>query len=138
MDWYKISADGIVGYVIAPSLQLGSYVPDVRPDANATTTESAQTYELVNGEFVATENVVLMSGTKVEVVGVFDSNTEYSQIKYYDESAGGTRTCYVKTALLQYEYVTPEQKIALVVIIILIITTALAVFIGIRARKKRS
>ena len=135
-DWYKVRHDGIEGFVSAPSLQLGQYVPTIRPNVNATVNETCITYEK-DGEIYVETDVFITKDTRVEIVGLFDSNVEFTLVKYYDSSAGGTRTCYVKTNALKYDYTTPEQQIALIVILVLSITTIIAVIIGVGVRKSK-
>ena len=135
-DWYKISYDGKVGYAPAAYLMLGGYDPGIRPDVNASLKADAVIYDLDGGSYEAS-GVVLAKGTKVEVIGLFDSNTEYTKIKYYDSDNGGTRTCYVLTRTLDYAYMKPEQKIAMILIPVIGITILVVVFIAYKITKRK-
>lgn len=134
-DWYKAEYNGAVGYVSASQIQLGAYVPTVHPDTNAKLVKISAVYDKVNGKFVE-DDIFLAVGTEVQVLGVFDSNTTYTQIKYYDGEAGGTRTCYVKTDALKYDYVTFEQQFALIAIIVLSISTIIVIVIFVNNKRK--
>ncbi len=135
-DWYKAEYDGSIGYVNATQIQLGGYVPEVYPDTNAKLIKASAVYDIINGSYVE-DTIFLAKDTSVEVVGVFDSNTEYTQIRYYDNEAGGTRTCYVKTASLKYDYVTFEQQFALIAVIILSVSTIIVIIIFTKHRHKK-
>lgn len=135
-DWYNVRYNGIEGFISASSLQLDQYVPTIRPNVNATITTTCATYEKQGDEFVET-NVFISQNSRVEIVGVFDTNTDYTLINYYNESAGGVRTCYVATSALKYDYTTPEQQIALILIVVLSVTTIIALVIGIGLYKSK-
>lgn len=135
-DWYKAEYNGAIGYVDATQIQLGAYVPSIYPDTNAKLVKPCAIYDKVGGKFVE-DTVFLAKDTEVQVVGVFDSNTEYTQIKYYDAEAGGTRTCYVKTDALKYDYVTFEQQFALIAVIVLSVSTILVIVIFAKRKRKR-
>ena len=135
-NWYKVRYENVVGFISAPSLQLDQFVPSIRPNVNATVTSTCATYEKQGDEFVETD-VYISQNSRVEIVGIFDSNTEYTLVNYYNESAGGVRTCYVLTSNLKYDYTTPEQQIALVLILVLSITTIIAVAIGLKFYKTK-
>ncbi len=134
-DWYKAEYDGSVGYVSANQIQLGSYVPTVRPDTNAKLIKVAAVYDKIDGKYVE-DGIFLNQNTEIQVIGVFDSNTEYTQIKYYDDEAGGTRTCYVKTNTLKYDYVTFEQQFALIAVIILSVSMVIVMIIFAKRKQK--
>ena len=135
-DWYKAEYGGQVGYVNAEQIQLGNYIPTVRPKTNAKLIKISYVYDKENGKYIEDE-IYLEVGTEVEVLGIFDSNTDYTQIKYYDKEAGGTRTCYVKTDSIKYDHITFEQQFALIAVIILSVTMILVVIIFIRHKHKR-
>lgn len=136
-DWYKAEYNGSVGYVSSTQIQLGAYVPSIMPDTNAKLVKATAVYDKINGKFVE-DTVFLAVGTEVQVIGVFDSNTEYTQIKYYDGEAGGTRTCYVKTDALKYDYVTFEQQFALIAVILISASMIVVIIIFVNHKKKHS
>lgn len=132
--WYRIRiADNYEGYILAVNLSLMDYEPTfIRPAYNAEIisyngSTDAVTYALTNGKYVPL-TTALTVGTKVEVVGAFDSSLEYTQIKYMDSNLG-TLTCYVKTAYLKYNGV---NIVLIVAITVIIITVALATIILMR------
>ncbi|MBE5732011.1 MAG: hypothetical protein E7353_03150 [Clostridiales bacterium] len=135
-NWYKAEYDGAIGYVNASQIQLGAYVPNIYPNTNAKLTTTTAVYDKIDGKYV--EDVIFLAkDTEVEVIGVFDSNTKYTQIKYYDSEAGGTRTCYVKTDSIKYDHVTFEQQFALIAVIILSVSTIIVIFIFTKHKRKR-
>jgi hypothetical protein len=76
-------------------------------------------------------------GEKVEVIGVFDSNTEYTQIRYFDGEAGGSRTCFVKTDALKYDHVTFEQQFAIIAVLIISATMVIVIIVFVKQKNKR-
>lgn len=133
--FYKATVNGFTGYIPAFSVKIGNYDPNVFPVTNATVKSNTAVYE---SEGVLAENsLMILQGTKVEVLQTFDSNQTYTRIRYYDAEAGGTRTCYVLTSSLSYDYMTPEQNIAAVMIVILSIITVVCLVIGVKMKMKK-
>lgn len=121
--WYRVNYNGRNGYEPGLNLSLLNFEPVfVRPDYNAeiiSVNEStfAPTYSLTGTDYTQL-SVTLPTGTRVEVVGMFDSSRPYTQIKYLDNSLG-TLTCYVPT-----EYIhTDDTNIVIIVAVLLIVVT---------------
>ncbi len=140
--WYRISiAEECEGYILAANLSLLDYEPVfIRPAYNAEIisyeeSEYAQAYKLENGEYIPLE-VTLDTGTKVEVVGVYDTSLEYTEVKYLDEKLG-TLTCYVKTVYLKYNGVNIVPIVATAVIIITVALAAIIIGRVVYVKKKR-
>lgn len=133
--WYKAEYDGAEGYVLATEIQLGEYVPSILPKTNAKLVKESAIYDKIDGKYVE-DTVFLSDNITVEVVGVFDSNREFTQIRYYDEEAGGTRTCYVKTSALKYDHVTFEQQFALIAVILLSVSMVIVIVIFVKRKRK--
>lgn len=140
--WYRIQISGeFEGYMLASNLSMMNYEPIfIRPAYNAEIisyegSEFAIGYMLVDGEYKEI-SATFPTGTKVEVVGTFDTSLEYTQIKYLDPDLG-TLTCYVKTVYLKYNGV---NIVLIVAIIVIIITVVLFIIIMARVfytKKKR-
>ena len=112
----------------------------IRPAYNAEIisyeeSEYAQAYKLENGEYIPLE-VTLDTGTKVEVVGVYDTSLEYTEVKYLDGKLG-TLTCYVKTVYLKYNGVNIVPIVATAVIIITVALAAIIIGRVVYVKKKR-
>ena len=129
--WYRIQiGEKYEGYMLASNLSMMNYEPIfIRPAYNAEiisyeNSEYAIGYKLVDGEYKEID-ATFPTGTKVEVVGTFDTSLEYTQIKYLDSELG-TLTCYVKTVYIKYNGV---NIVLIVAIIVIIITVALAAII---------
>ena len=78
----------------------------------------------------------LKAGTDVETVGMFDQNSKYTKIRYFDTEKG-VRECYVLTETLTSYSITPLQIIGLIgvgVIAILLVTVCVIKFAGKRKR----
>lgn len=140
ITWYRVQfgeSNEYVGYVMKDGVSVRGANPDVsiRPQINAVIISldkvndqmPAATYILENGEYFPLNDAPLAVGTKVEVVGAYDTSIEYTKIKYYN--GYGTIECYVKTANLLYQGVNVVQVMA---IILISITLVLALIIVIR------
>jgi hypothetical protein len=71
-------------------------------------------------------------GTRVEVIGAFDSSKPYTKIHFTTKY--GTVEAYVETANLKYNGVNVLQVVALALIIV---TTGLIIFIGVRTELRK-
>ena len=140
--WYRVSInEAYEGYILAANLSLNGYEPNfIRPAYNAEIisyngSEVAQTYAKdENGEYTPLA-AVLPTGTKVEVVGTFDTSLPYTQIKYLDPDFG-TLTCYVQTVYIDYGGVNIVLIVAVVVIIVTVILAALIIWRQVAAKNK--
>lgn len=140
--WYRVSVNGSYeGYILAANLSLNGYEPNfIRPAYNAEIisyngSKFAPTYaKNENGEYTPL-SATLPTGTKVEVVGTFDTSLPYTQIKYLDPDFG-TLTCYVETVYIDYGGVNIVLIVAVVVIIITVILAALIIWRQIAAKNK--
>ena len=137
--WYRLEIDGnYEGFIFASNFSLNGYEPNfIRPAYNAEIVEYkgvtvAKTYS-DSGKTELT--VTLPAGTKVEVVGAYDSSAEYTKIKYLDPERG-TLTCYVKTAHIKYEGVNIVLIVAIAIMLVTIIL-ALIIVARVRLNKKR-
>ena len=134
--WYRVLFDdnGAVreGYVPCDSISLRGENPDDRnvyPRTNAKVIKTAALYEKIDGEMVEVTDapfVPLAKGTKVEVVGAFDSSEKYTLIKYYHEGLG-TVQFYVLTKNLKYSGVNKVTVIAVVLIVLTVILGAVLI-----------
>ena len=86
-----------------------------------------------DGSYSEIEQSFLLTGTKVEVVGAFDTSEKYTQIKYFDDRLG-TCSCYVETVYIDYNNVSVVQIVA---IIIAVITAILLVLLLVRIYMKK-
>ena len=140
--WYRVSVnDGYEGYILASNLSLNGYEPNfIRPAYNAEIksyegSTYAPTYaQDENGEYKALP-AVLATGTKVEVVGVFDTSLPYTQVKYLDPDFG-TLTCFVETKYIDYGGVNIVLIVAVIVIIITLILTAIIIWKQLSSKRK--
>lgn len=133
--WYKaVTADGKIGYVIKNAVSVRGFVPDaVRPQYNAVIVESngsavASVYVKNGNTMVKIPDTTLLIGTKVEVVGSFDTSEKYTKIIYFDEELGSL-TCYVETDYIEYNSFSIVQVVAIVIVVV---TVALLAFLLIR------
>lgn len=140
--WYRVGLDGTYeGYVLASNLSMMDYEPlFIRPAYNAEIisyngSEFAETYSYVDGKYVPL-SVTLATGTKVEVIGTFDTSERYTKVKYVDKDLG-TLTCYVETVYLKYNGVNIVLIIAIVVIVITVILAAIIIGRVLYLKKKR-
>lgn len=145
--WYRIALDdkGNEGYVTAFDVspidyQQANILPDYNAEIIAYKGNSvAKTYrrDEATGKYSEISGVTLKAGTKVEVVGTFDSSERYTKIKFLDGKSHKTVTCYVETAHLKY---TGLNIVLIVAIIVIAITLILAIIIISRvyySKKKR-
>lgn len=143
--WYRIQlADGMEGYVPAVNVSTIDYQSaNILPDYNAEIIaykgkNYAKTYTLDDkGKYNEVLGVTLKAGTKVEVVGSFDSSERYTQIKYLDEKTHKTITCYVETVHVDYTGVNIVLIVALLVITITVILAVIIVSKVYYSKKKR-
>lgn len=120
--WYRVRLDnGTHGYMPVGSVSVKGFVPDsVRPQynaeiksyngsvgANAYSVEDGDSYSEIEGRF-------LPVGTKVEVVGSFDTSVKYTKIRFFDERLG-TLECYVETVYIDYNNISVVQIVAIVI-----------------------
>lgn len=119
--WYHVrTEDGKEGYVSTSELSVRGYDPGgTRPQYNAeikayNDSPYAQVYTLQGGEYTAEEGSVLQAGTRVEVVGRFDSSQKFTRIRYYDEKLG-TRECFVETVYIDYNGISVVKIVAIIV-----------------------
>lgn len=143
--WYRIALEnGAEGYVPAINISTIDYQQaNILPDYNAEIVEyggndTAKTYSVdEHGNYSVISDFTLKAGTKVEVVGAFDSSVRYTQIKFLDEKSHKTVTCYVESVHIKY---TGVNIVLIAAIIVLAITMILAVIIISRvyySKKKR-
>lgn len=140
--WYRVAINETYeGYILAANLSLNGYEPNfIRPAYNAEIisyngSKFAPTYaKNENGEYTPL-SATLPTGTKVEVVGTFDTSLPYTQIKYLDPDFG-TLTCYVETVYIDYGGVNIVLIVAVVVIIITVILAALIIWRQVAAKNK--
>ncbi|MDE5563264.1 MAG: hypothetical protein K2J01_06975 [Clostridiales bacterium] len=145
--WYRIALDdkGNEGYVTAFDISPIDYQQaNILPDYNAEIiayngNAVAKTYsrDEATGKYTEVSGVTLKAGTKVEVVGTFDSSERYTKIKFLDGKSHKTVTCFVETAHLKY---TGLNIVLIVAIIVAAITVILAIIIISRvyySKKKR-
>ncbi|MCH5153795.1 MAG: hypothetical protein J1F71_01145 [Clostridiales bacterium] len=144
--WYRIQLDdsGKEGYVLAIDVITTDYKQaNILPDYNAEIVaykgiKVAKTYDRdASGNYHEVSDVTLKAGTKVEVVGAFDSSERYTKIKFLDEKTHKTVTCYVETVHLKY---TGLNIVLIVALIVIAVTVTLAVIIISRvyySKKKR-
>ncbi len=142
--WYRVllKKDNVEyeGFVVASTVSVLAGNPDmsVRPQVNAeiiakdknVPTAGAIVYKKnENGEIVADNRFEpLPVGTKVEVIGAFDSSEPFTQIAFY--TPNGTVTAFVETANIKYQGV---NIVKIVAVVLIIITVALIIFLCARA-----
>lgn len=141
--WYRVVTDddnASYGYIPVSAVSVRGFVPDgARPQYNAVIKSyngsvGAKTYSLnADGSYSEIEQSFLLTGTKVEVVGAFDTSEKYTQIKYFDDRLG-TCSCYVETVYIDYNNVSVVQIVA---IIIAVITAILLVLLLVRIYMKK-
>lgn len=145
--WYRIALDesGKEGYVPAVNISTIDYQQaNILPEYNAEViaykgNSVAKTYsrDSATGKYTEVSGVTLKAGTKVEVVGAFDSSERYTKIKFLDGKTHKTVTCYVETTHLKY---TGLNIVLIAAIIVIAITVILAIIIISRiyySKKKR-
>lgn len=79
---------------------------------------------------------MLKSGTPVEIVGIFDQNSKYTEIRYFDQEKG-VRTCYVLTETLVTYSITPLQIIGLVGVGIIAVLLVIVFVVKFASKRKR-
>ncbi len=140
--WYFAQLeDGTRGYIPASAVSVRNFIPDgIRPQYNAVIKSyngsvGAKVYALTDGNYEEIENSFLLTGTKIEVVGAFDTSEKYTEIKYFDERLG-TCTCYVETVYIDYNNISVVQIIAIVLAAVtFILLVILVVRLYMRNRK---
>ncbi len=147
--WYRVryceNDVTIDGYIPCDSISMRGENPDDRniyPRTNAKVIKTATLYESVNGEMIEVTDAPyapLSVGTKVEVVGAFDSSEKYTLIKYYHEGLG-TVQFYVLTKTLQYHGVNKVVVIAAVLITLTAVLAAILIarFLYVKRTRKLS
>ena len=140
--WLRVDIEnGCDGYVLAKNMSLGNYEPTfIRPAYNAEIisykgSESAPAFELVDGEYLPL-SVTLATGTRIEVVGAFDTSKQYTQVKYLDAELG-TLTCYVPTEYVKYNGVNVVPIVAVVVIAITLVLAGIIIGRVVYLNRKR-
>ncbi len=132
--WYKVTLeDGSVGYITAVSVTtMDYYQANILPEYNAEIISyKNSSYAVVytrddSGNYVEIPGFKLNTGTKIEVVGSYDSSEKYTKIKFLDEKTHKTVTCYVQTAYVSYGGV---NIVLIAAIIVISITVILAIII---------
>lgn len=142
--WYRISvSEGCEGYIPAVNISTTRYnKANILPDYNGEIIAyngnvNAAIYELNNGKYTIIDGKTLSAGTKIEIVGAYDSSQPYTKIKFLDAESQTTVTCYVKTEHVKYRGINIVLIIAIVVIIITVILAAIIIARTYRAKKKR-
>ncbi len=142
--WYRVllKKDNVEyeGFVVASTVSVLAGNPDmsIRPQVNAeiiakdknVPTAGATVYKKTeSGETVADNRFEpLPVGTKVEVIGAFDSSEPYTQIAFF--TPNGTVTAFVETANIKYHGV---NVVRIVAVVLIIITVALIIFLCARS-----
>lgn len=145
--WYRVKLendleDDADGYIPAINVTTSDYTAaNILPDYNGEIVAyngvgHAQTYAIENGNYVAITGVTLPVGTKVEVVGAYDSSKYYTQIKFLDDESHKTITCYVETVHVRFNGVNIVILVAITVIIITVILAAIIIMRASRAKKR--
>ncbi|MDE7406531.1 MAG: hypothetical protein K2M89_06640 [Clostridiales bacterium] len=145
--WYRIALDetGKEGYVPAESIVTTDlYHANILPDYNAEIiayngNSIAKIYsrDKATGKYTVVNGITLKAGTKIEVVGAFDSSERYTKIKFLDGKTHQTFECYVETVHIKY---TGLNIVLIVAIMVIAITIILAIIIISRvhySKKKR-
>lgn len=145
--WYRIALPegNAEGYITAVNVSTIDYQQtNILPEYNAEiisykNSKFAQAYTTdKDGKYIAIPEITLKTGTKVEVVGSFDTSVRYTKIKFLDEKTHKTVTCYVETAYLQYTGVNIVLIAAIIVIAITAILATIIIARTVRAKKKRA
>ena len=142
--WYRVSLEKnggtYEGFVVASTVSVLAGNPDmsIRPQVNAeiiakdknVPTAGAIVYKKQDDGTYAADNRFepLPVGTKVEVIGAFDSSEPYTQIAFF--TPNGTVTAYVETANLKYHGV---NVVKIVAIVLIVITAVLIIILCTRA-----
>ncbi|MBD5132231.1 MAG: hypothetical protein HDT28_06585 [Clostridiales bacterium] len=140
--WYRVCLDGAFeGYVLGVNLSLMSYEPVfIRPAYNAEIISyKGSTYApayILDEDGNYLEISKLDTGTRVEVVGAFDSSEQYTQVKYLDAELG-TLTCYVETVYIKYNGVNIVLIVAVVVIVVTVILASIIIVRTVRRKKNK-
>lgn len=140
ISWYKVRYNNKTGFIAKDMLTTNKIISgDERPQYNAKLNHSSSVYilSLSAGEYIDT-GITLETGTDVEVIGIFDQNTQYTQIKYFDQKEG-VQTGYILTKSLSSYMSTPLQTIGLIcvgVVVLLLISVCAVRFVT--KRKNRS
>lgn len=139
--WYRVSLDSKhEGYVLSINISTTDYEPIfIRPAYDAEiisykNSKFAAGYKLQDGEYIKIAE--LPTGTKVEIVGAFDSSKRYTQVKYVDAERG-TLTCYVETVYIEYEGINIVLIVAVIVIVVTVLLAAIIICRVMRNKKKR-
>lgn len=144
--WYRVIVDtDKEGYVLASNVSLLEYEPTaIHPAYNAEIIEydgvtSATVYKLDDdGNIVPwTEIAALPAGTRVEVIGAFDTSVEYTQIKFFNPELNGSLTCYVRTEHIDYDGVNVVLLIAILVTVVTVILITVIIARVVYLKKKR-
>lgn len=136
VTWLKVSCGSQIGFIARDMLATNTVTPDdERPQYNADLKKDADIYDVVAGEYVITGNT-LKSGTPVEIVGIFDQNSKYTEIRYFDQEKG-VRTCYVLTETLVTYSITPLQIIGLVGVGIIAVLLVIVFVLKFASKRKR-
>ncbi|MDE6029453.1 MAG: hypothetical protein K2F90_03940 [Clostridiales bacterium] len=144
--WYRIALDdsGNEGYVPAVNVSTIDYQQaNILPDYNAEIiayngNSVAKIYTRdASGKYSAVNGITLKAGTKVEVVGAFDSSERYTKIKFLDGKTHKTVTCYVETAHLKYTGLNIVLIVAIIVGAITIILAIIIIYRVYNSKKKR-
>lgn len=127
-DWYRVETEtGMRGFVPAASVSVRDFVPGgARPQYNAVIRSvngsvSAHTYR-ADGSVI--EGVDLLVGTRVEVVGAFDTSEKFTRVRHFDPKLG-TLECYVETIYIDYNNISVVQIVAIVIAILTFILLVL-------------
>ena len=146
--WYRIALGyygKTEGFVLANNVSLSGYEPTaIHPAYNATIIkfgglDYAEIYRKDDdGKIVPWVDIpTLPAGTRVEVIGAFDSTSEYTLIKFFNSELNGSLTCYVRTEHIDYDGVNIVLLIAILVAIITAILIIVIIVRVMRQKKKR-
>ncbi len=144
--WYRVDiGNGCDGYVPAINVSTVGYdfpMSNILPEYNAEIVsyngnDYAQTFVLADGKYTASDEFSLKAGTRVEVIGAYDSSEQYTKIKFLDEKSHKTVTCYVRTVHVKYDGVNVVLIVAIIVIIVTVILAAAIIAKTLRSKKKR-
>lgn len=138
VKWYRAEYGDSIGYIVSSAVSIRSFIPEFeRPQYNAVVkaygdSYAAPLFKLEDGNFVKLDGEFLTVGTKLEVVGAFDTSEKYTRVKYFDDELG-TLTCYIETVYLRYNSVSVVQIVALAIVAV---TLVLLFIVLIRVRKR--
>lgn len=138
VKWYRAEYGDSIGYIVSSAVSIRSFIPEFeRPQYNAVVKAygdnyAAPLFKLEDGKFVKLDGEFLTVGTKLEVVGAFDTSEKYTRVKYFDDELG-TLTCYIETVYLRYNSVSVVQIVALAIVAV---TLVLLFIVLIRVRKR--